>query len=101
MNAGSFEQMRAQAAARDPRDDKMEQVRQLLVGDMDSRVSALEQRLQDLDVLVARRLETISQRIDTLASQLDFDRRAAFAELSQGVLDLSERIRSVSKGNAI
>lgn len=102
MNANSLEQLRASAA---PRDDRMDQVRQLLVGDhvreAETRMAALEQRLQDLDQCVARKLDAVSSRIDALASQLDYDRRAAFSELSQGVLELSERLRAVSKGNAI
>lgn len=102
MNANSLEQLRAAAGSRD---DRMEQVRQLLVGDhvreVETRMLALEQRLQDLDGSVVRKLDAISARIDALASQLDYDRRAAFSELSQGVLELSERLRAVSKGNAI
>ena len=105
MNANTLDQIRAAAGARDDRDDRMEQVRQLLVGDhqrdMDARMAALELRLQDLDGSMARKLDAISARIDALASQLDYDRRAAFSELSQGVLELSERLRAVSKGNAI
>ena len=105
MNANSLEPTRAAPTTRDERDDRMDQVRQLLVGDhlrdMDTRMQAIEQRLQDLDSSVARKLETVSNRIDALASQLDYDRRAAFSELSQGVLELSERLRAVSKGNAI
>ena len=105
MNANTLDQVRAAARARDGRDDRMEQVRQLLVGDhqrdMDARMAALELRLQDFDGSTARKLDAISARIDALASQLDYDRRAAFTELSQGVLELSERLRAVSKGNAI
>ena len=105
MNANSFDQIRAASGSRDVRDDRMEQVRQLLVGDhvrdMEIRMVALEQRLQDVDGSVARKLDAVSARIDALASQLDYDRRAAFSELSQGVLELSERLRAVSKGNAI
>jgi len=105
MNADTFEQMRTASAHRDSRDDRMEQVRQLLVGDqmrdVEARLVALEQRLHDLDGTVARKLDAVSARIDALAGQLDFDRRAAFSDLSQGILELSERIRAVSKGNAI
>lgn len=105
MNANSLDQIRAASGSRDVRDDRMEQVRQLLVGDhirdMETRMLALEQRLQDVDGSVARKLDAVSARIDALASQLDYDRRAAFSELSQGVLELSERLRAVSKGNAI
>jgi hypothetical protein len=105
MNANSLEQMRAAAAQRDVRDDRMEQVRQLLVGDhvrdMEARMTELEQRMRELDGSVARKLDAVSARIDSLAGQLDFDRRAAFSDLSQGILELSERIRAVSKGNAI
>jgi hypothetical protein len=105
MNANSLEQMRAAAALTQGRDDRMEQVRQLLVGDhvrdMEARMLALEQRLRELDVSVTRKLDAVAARIDTLSSQLDYDRRASFSDLSQGILELSERIRAVSKGNAI
>lgn len=105
MNANSLDQLRAAAGSRDSRDDRMDQVRQLLVGDhvrdMETKMLAFEARLQDLDAVIARKLDAVSARIDALASQLDYDRRAAFSELSQGVLELSERLRAVSKGNAI
>ncbi len=105
MNANSLDQLRAAAGSRDSRDDRMDQVRQLLVGDhvrdMETKMLAFEARFQDLDAVIARKLDAVSARIDALASQLDYDRRAAFSELSQGVLELSERLRAVSKGNAI
>ncbi|MEQ1577585.1 MAG: hypothetical protein ABL894_08030 [Hyphomicrobium sp.] len=105
MNANSLDQVRAATGPREVRDDRMEQVRQLLVGDhlrdMEARMTSLEQKLFELDGSVARKLDAVSARIDALASQLDYDRRAAFSELSQGVLELSERLRAVSKGSAI
>lgn len=96
MNATSVDELRNSAAGRDPRDEKMEQVRQLLFGDhareVSTRFMLIESRLRDLEIGVARQLEAMNSRIDQLAGESDQDRRAAFEELSRNVSELGERI---------
>ncbi len=89
-------------APKDGAEDRMEQIRELLVGEhlrvQEARLSAVESRLRDLEGLVFRRVDALTARIETLAADTGNDRRAAFDELSRMVLDLSENIRRLSRG---
>lgn len=86
---------------RDVVDDKMAQVRDLLVGDftreMQTRMMAMETRIRDLEVGLGQRLTALNQRIETLAADHSVDRQSAFAELSKCVLDLGDKIRAISQ----
>lgn len=98
----TLKDLRPAAALKDAGDDRMEQVRELLVGEplrlQEARLLALENRLRDLEGLVFRRVDALTARIEALAGETDKDRRAAFDELSHMVLDLSENIRRLSRG---
>jgi hypothetical protein len=82
-------------------EDRMEQIRELLVGEhlrvQEARLAAVESRLRDLEGLVFRRVDALTARIETLAADSGTDRRAAFDELSRMVLDLSENIHRLSR----
>lgn len=101
MNASSLDELRAVAADHDNKDEKMEQVRQLLFGDhareVSTRFMLLETRLRELETGVARQLESLSQRVEALAQNTSNDRRAAFAELAQNIQELGERIGTLSR----
>ena len=88
--------------ARDAAEDRMEQIRELLVGEhlrvQEARLAAVESRLRDLEGLVFRRVDALAARIESLAADTGTDRRAAFDELSRMVLDLSENIHRLSRG---
>jgi hypothetical protein len=92
----------AQQPASDLADDKMEQIRELLVGDFARRsaahVETLEARIRDLEIEMTRRFEALVVRIDALAAEMTADNRASFEELSRGVVELGERIRHLSRG---
>jgi hypothetical protein len=94
--------LRSAAVTKDPAEDRMEQIRELLVGEhlrvQEARLAAVESRLRDLEGLVFRRVDALSARIEALAGETGSDRRAAFDELSRMVLDLSENIRRLSRG---
>ena len=89
-------------ATRDGADDRMDQIRELLVGEhlrvQEARLAAVESRLRDLEGLVFSRVDALTARIETLASDTGTDRRAAFDDLSRMVLDLSENICRLSRG---
>lgn len=89
-------------AAKEAATDRMEQIRELLVGEhlriQETRFASIETRLRDLEGLVLRRFELLSARIEAIAAESGSDRRAAFDELSKMVLDLSENIRRMSRG---
>jgi hypothetical protein len=117
MNATSLEELRA-GQAPELRDERLEQVRELLFGDqvreLHARIAALEQkqmdfataaeqqhreieqRHRDYQTSVSRQFDAIAARIEALAGETDAERRSAFEELSRSVLDLGERIRAAT-----
>ncbi len=101
MNATSLDQLRTVPGGRDPQDEKMEQIRDLLVGDVirrtERRLSDIEKRLDDLESSVGSRLSALHARLEALAGEVGAEHRTAFDELSKCVLDLSERIRNISR----
>ncbi|MGQ0672292.1 MAG: hypothetical protein ACT4N2_05355 [Hyphomicrobium sp.] len=101
MNAPTLGDIRAAAAEREMQDEKMEQVRQLLFGDLarevNTRMMLLEARLRELEVGVSRQLESISTRVDALAATADRDRRGSFDELARNIQELGERIAVMSR----
>jgi hypothetical protein len=102
MNATSLEELRAGLAAkRDASDDRMDQIRELLIGDYlrssDARFAILESRLRDLEGLVFRRVDALSARIEAMSGEFGSDRRASFDELSRMVGELGESIRRISR----
>ena len=101
MNAPSLNEIRG-AMNREPADEKMDQVREILVGDsfrrMEARVGLLEQRLNDMEVSIGRQLDALEARIDALAGAADSERRVMFEALATSVAGLSEQIRRISRG---
>lgn len=101
MNATSLTELRQTMAQPAGQDQRMEQVRQLLIGDamqdLEARLSAVETSLRELDTGVAAKLEAISARIDTLSGEMESTRRSAFEQLSKSLLELSEQVRGISK----
>ena len=121
MNATSLEELRA---GQDPelRDDRLEQVRELLFGDqareLHASIAALEQKQREIEASfeekqrnfvtsfeqgqrefqtsVSRQFDAILARIEALAGETEAERRSAFEELSRSVLDLGERIRNAT-----
>jgi hypothetical protein len=101
MNAPSLNEIRG-AGSRDLTDEKMEQVREILVGDsvrrMEQRVAFLEQRQADFEISIGRQLDALEARIEALAGAADGDRRVTFDALATSVAGLSEQIRRISRG---
>ncbi len=101
MNAPSLNDIRPAFAVRDAEDEKMSQVRELLVGDFirtsEARLAALESRIRDLETGLGERLTQLQQQIERLGSDHTIERRAAFDELGQHIRDLGERVRVLSQ----
>ena len=101
MSAGSYQDYRNGSARRDPMDDKMEQIRELLYGefkrDSDARIALIEARVRELEAGIHRKLDAIQARLDGLANDMKNDRAAAFDELASSVLELGERVRRISR----
>ncbi len=101
MNAPSLNEIRS-AAGRDVADEKMDQIRELLVGDavrrMEARLTFLETRVGEFEMTFGRQLDALQARIEALAGGVDGERRAAFESLASSVSELSEQIRRISRG---
>lgn len=101
MNAPPFNDLRV-GDGRDPADEKMDQVRELLFGDsirqLESRMRLLEGRLNDFELGLSRQLDAIETRIQTFAGSADTDRQAAFEALARSIGDLSEQVRRIARG---
>jgi hypothetical protein len=108
MNAPTLNDLRNVFPARDLADEKMNQVRDLLVGDfvremqartlaVENRMSAMETRLRDLENGLGQRLTELHGRIEQMSADHTLDRNAAFRELAGSVLELSDKIRAISR----
>lgn len=88
-------------APRDLADEKMLQIRDLLLGDFiretQARMTSMETRIRDLETGLGQRLSELHQRIETLNSDHTVDRRAAFDDLSKCVLELADRVRIIGR----
>ena len=86
---------------RDPDVEKMDQIRELLVGEHvrsnEARMVAMEARLREIETGFIQRLDAMAARIEALAGETESDRRTAFDDLARSVIDLGERIRRITK----
>ncbi|MEM1370912.1 MAG: hypothetical protein AAGG72_01660 [Pseudomonadota bacterium] len=100
MTAASLNGLRLGNAAGDVPDEKMDQIRELLVGDlvrsMELRVGQLEERVRQLEVDLMRRAEALDMRLEALSGEVTGERRAAFSELSRCIGDLQNRVKQIS-----
>lgn len=101
MTATSLDALRTGQPGRTMSDEKMEQVRELLLGEdlrrTDERLAAIEARQREFEITVSRRLDAIQARIDALSGEIAGDRRSAFEELAQGLGELSQRVKNMSR----
>ncbi len=88
----------------DTKDEQMEQIRELLVGDIirrtEARLETLEARLKEAEADFGQRLDQLAARLEALGADLTTERRAAFEDLSRGVVELGERIRNLSRSES-
>ena len=100
MNAPSINDLR-NAAARDFADEKMEQVRELLMGDLvrrlETRIAVLEARVQEAEIGLLRQLDALEARIQSLPGVSESDRKAAFEALAGSVSDLAEQVKRIAR----
>lgn len=86
---------------RDPLEDKMEQIRELLFGefkrDSDARIALIEARVRELEIGLHRKLDTIQAQIEALGGDIRTGRAATFDELSSSVSELAQRISRIAR----
>jgi molybdopterin synthase catalytic subunit len=101
MTATSLDVLRTGAPSRMVADEKMDQVRELLVGEdlrrTDDRLAAIETRLGKLETDMAHRIDAMQARIEAMSGEVSGQHRAAFEELSHGITELGERIKGLSR----
>lgn len=99
MNSTSLDQLRG--PARQPQDERMEQIRDLLVGDViratEIRIAAMESRIKELEAAVGRRLDAMSARVEALAAETGAGQRTAFDGLAQSIVELGEQVRRIAR----
>ena len=97
MNANSIGDLRLGAGLGSPAnqnpidamDQQMEQIRELLFGEM--------QRQSDVRFArIEARMDAIEARIGAMAGEIDADRRTSFDALARGVSDLGEQIKRMT-----
>ena len=101
MNATTRDEIRQSAAVREPVDPKMDQIRELLVGDLvrqsEARMMALELRLRELEQRVTAGIDDLSRRIEALTGETDARQRSGMEELAKQVTALGESILRSSR----
>ncbi len=101
MTATSLDALRTSAPPRPVTDEKMQQVREILVGEdirrTEERLSAIEAHIHNLETDITRRLDAMQARIEALSGEMSGERRASFDELAQGISDLGQRIKNISR----
>lgn len=101
MNATTLSALRTAQPQRDAQDEKMDQIRELLVGDIlrqtETRLSTLEARLNDLESTVSSRVSALHARLEALAGEVGAERRATLDDLAKSVLELGDRIKRIAR----
>jgi DNA anti-recombination protein RmuC len=99
MSASPFADFQATAGPANQNDDKMGQIRELVLGEYrrqcDARLALLEARLRETELSLQRRLDEMQLRIEQLSDASEANQRAAFEELARGIAELSDRVRPV------
>ena len=87
------------ATARDLPDVKMDQIRELLFGEVqrqsDQRIASMEARVRELETTLHHRLDAMQARIDALAGDARDDRRSTLEELARGIAELGDRVKRI------
>ncbi len=86
----------------DASDEKLEQVREILLGtharDMAARLEELERRMHEMETRIGQRLDAMAARIEALSGEVDASHRSALDEIARGMQDLGDRVRQIRRG---
>jgi hypothetical protein len=101
MSMTSIAQVRGGAVHPETNEDQMQQIRELLVGEIlrrtEARLEQLEGQLKALEGEIGRGLDALAARIETVGAEAAAGQQAAFENLSRSVVELGERIRGLSQ----
>lgn len=91
----------ARDGALDSDENKMDQIRELLHGEMkrqhEARIATLELRIRELEMGLFRRLDALQARLDAMSGELTSERRTHFEELAHSIMDLGERVKRITR----
>lgn len=79
----------ARANENDPTDQQMEQIRELLFGEMKRQA---DQHFAQIEA----RMDALEARVGAMAAEIDAERRTSFDSLARGVSELGEQIKRLS-----
>jgi hypothetical protein len=89
------------APPRDLPDVKMDQIRELLFGEVqrqsEQRITTLEAKVRDLELSLQHRLDAMQARIDALAVETRGEHRSTLDELARGIADLGDRVKRIPR----
>jgi hypothetical protein len=89
------------ATPRDLSDVKMDQIRELLFGEVqrssEHRITTLEAKVHDLETALHHRLDAMQARIEALAAETRGDRQSTLDELARGIADLGDRVKRIPR----
>ena len=101
MGMTSIAQVRGDAVHPETNEDQMQQIRELLVGEIlrrtEARLEQLEGRLKELEGEIGRGLDALAARIETVGAEAAAGQQTAFETLSRSVVELGEGIRGLSQ----
>lgn len=102
MTISRYPDQASSVARRELTEDKMEQIRDLLYGefkrDSDARLALLEAHVRELETGLHRKLDALGARLEQMQAEIRSGRNSDLDGISQGLSELGERIRRLSRG---
>lgn len=101
MNVHAMSEFSAAGTVSDAGEDaRMEQIRELLHGDLkrqhEARITALEQRVRELETGIFAQLDALNARLESLSADVMNVRREHLDELARGFVDMGDRVRRLT-----
>ena len=100
-NESKLTELKNSANPRDLSDVKMDQIRELLFGEVqrqsEQRITTLEAKIRDLEMTLNHRLDAMQARIEALASEMRGEHRSTLDELARGIADFGDRVKRIPR----
>ncbi len=97
MSATTLNELRNGATSQALADEKMDQVRELLIGDYErrnaARVSVLEDRIQNLELALHGRLDALQARLEAMSAKMDANQHQTLDDIGTGLQELGAKLK--------